>query len=61
MRRVSRTILLVIAVLIVVSLVWSRLRLIVFIPITLGQALLLFGVGVAVIYLGLDHLLNRDR
>ncbi|MCD4686942.1 MAG: hypothetical protein K8S97_13510 [Anaerolineae bacterium] len=39
----------------------SRLRLVVLIHLSLGQALVVVGMVILVLFLGLDHLINRDR
>jgi hypothetical protein len=49
------------AVLIAFWLVWSRLRIIVWVQASFWQILLVFGVLALVLYLGIDHLLNRSR
>lgn len=57
----SRRLLLLIALLLVFGLVWSRVRILLTVSLSLWQALLLFGIGVLVVFLILDHLLNRTR
>lgn len=57
----GRSLLLTIAVLVAFWLVFSRLHFIVFVRGSFGQILLLFLVIAVVIYLGLDHLINRGR
>ena len=49
------------AVLIAFWLIWSKLRIIVWVQASFWQILLLFAVLAIVIFLGLDHLLNRTR
>lgn len=61
MARMSRQLLLLIAILLVGWLVWSRVRILLTVSLTLWQGLLLFGVAVLVIFLLLDHLINRTR
>lgn len=61
MTRVGRPLILTIAVLIAFWLIWSKLRIVVFVNASFGQILLLFAVLAVVLFLGLDHLLNRDR
>jgi hypothetical protein len=61
MARVSRSVILTAAVLIAFWLIWSKLRIVVFVNASFGQILLLFGVLAVVLFLGIDHLLNRTR
>lgn len=61
MTRIGRPLILTIAVLIAFWLIWSKLRIVVFVNASFGQILLLFGVLAVVLFLGLDHLLNRSR
>ncbi len=61
MRRVSRQLLAVIAVVLVASAIWSKLRIGIFIHVSLFQAFLLFAFAALVIFLGLDHFLNGRR
>ena len=57
----ARFLLLTIAVLIAFWLIWSRLNFVVFVNASFWQILLVFGVLAVVIFLGLDHLINRSR
>ena len=61
MNRVSRQALLGIALFIVAWMVWSKLRIGIFVNLTLWQALAIFAIAVVVLFLGLDHFLNRRR
>lgn len=61
MQRLSRQLLLLIAIAVVFAVVWSRVQIWIRINLSLWQALLLFGVGVVVVFLLLDHLFNRSR
>lgn len=61
MARHTRPVLLTLAVLIAFWLIWSRLRFVVFVQASFGQILLVFAVLAVVLFLGLDHLLNRSR
>lgn len=61
MTRVGRPLILTVAVLIAFWLIWSKLRIVVFVNASFGQILLLFAVLAVVLFLGIDHLLNRDR
>ncbi len=60
-RRTGTTIALTAAVLIAFWLIWSRLRIVVWVQATFWQILLLFVVLAVVLFLGIDHLLNRSR
>ncbi len=61
MARVGRSVALAAAILIAFWLVWSRLRFIVFVQATFWQVLLVMLVIALVLFLLLDHLLNRTR
>jgi hypothetical protein len=61
MQRLPRQLLLLISAALVFMLVWSRVQIWVRINVSLWQALLLFLVAVAGLYLLLDHLINRNR
>lgn len=50
------------AVLIILfALIWSKLRIVVFVNLSLWQAVLIFGVTAVVLFLIIDHLINRSR
>lgn len=57
----ARSLLLTVAVLIAFWLIWSRLNFVVFVHASFWQILLGFGVLALVVFLGLDHLINRSR
>ncbi len=61
MARVSRSFIGAAVVLIVFWLIWSRLRIVVFVNASFWQILLAFAVLAVVLFLGIDHLLNRTR
>jgi len=49
------------AVLIAFWLIWSKLRIVVWVQASFWQILLLFAILAVALFLGIDHLLNRDR
>ncbi|MCS6843505.1 MAG: hypothetical protein NZ528_04150 [Caldilineales bacterium] len=61
MSRVGRPLILTVAVLVAFWLIWSRLRIVVWVNAEFWQILVLFVVLAVVLFLGLDHLLNRSR
>lgn len=61
MNRVARPLLVTVAVLVAFWLIWSKLRIVVFVQASLGQMLLLFGVLAVALFLALDHFFNRSR
>ncbi len=61
MRRVSRTIIAVVAAVLVFALVWPKVHVVFRINLSLWQAMLIFGLAVLVIFLILDHFINRSR
>ncbi|MEM7116070.1 MAG: hypothetical protein AAF614_26755 [Chloroflexota bacterium] len=48
-------------IVVLAALIWSRLRIVVWVPLSLGQAILVFGVLALVIFLAVDHFINRSR
>jgi hypothetical protein len=48
-------------VIILFALIWSKLRIVLFINLSLGQAVLIFGVTAVVLFLVIDHLINHSR
>ena len=61
MKRRGASLSLTLAILIAFWLIWSKLRFVVFVQASFWQILLLFAVLAFVLYLGIDHLLNRSR
>lgn len=61
MKRRGISLTVTLAVLIAFWLIWSRLRFVVWVQASFWQIALLFLVLAAALYLGLEHLLNRDR
>ena len=61
MARRGTSVAITLAVVIAFWLIWSRLHIIVWVQASFWQILLLFAVLAVVIFLGLDHLLNRTR
>ncbi len=60
MRRRTSSLAITLAVLIAFWLIWSRLRIVVWVQASFWQILILFAVLAVALYLGIDHLLNRD-
>ena len=60
-RRSGTTFAITAAVLIAFWLIWSRLRIVVWVQASFWQILLLFAILAIVLFLGIDHLLNRQR
>ncbi len=60
MKRISRSLLLTIAFVIVFALVWSKVRIWISISVTLFQAMFIFGAAVFILFLLMDHFVNRD-
>ncbi len=61
MKSRSRSLLFTVAVLIAFWLIWSKLHFVVWVRASFGQILLLFAILAIVVFLGLDHLFNRER
>jgi hypothetical protein len=60
MKRISRSLLLTIAFVIVFALVWSKVQIWIRVNVTLFQALFIFGGAVFILFLLMDHFINRD-
>jgi hypothetical protein len=58
---ISRKYLFLAVVIILFALIWSKLRIVVFVGLSLGQAVLIFGVTAVVLFFIIDHLINRSR
>lgn len=61
MARRGTSLAITLATLIAFWLIWSRLRIIVFVQASFWQILLLFAILAVALFLGIDHLLNRSR
>jgi type VI protein secretion system component VasF len=61
MIRRGKSLAITLAVLIAFWLIWSRLRIVVWVQASFWQILLVFVVLAAALFLGIDHLLNRTR
>ncbi len=59
--RLGRSVILAAAILIAFWLIWSRLRVIVWVQTSFWQLILVMGVIALALFLGLDHLFNRTR
>ena len=61
MARRGTSVAITLAVVIAFWLIWSKLRIIVFVQADFWQILILFAVLAVALFLGIDHLLNRSR
>lgn len=61
MRRHGSSLAVTLAVVIAFWLIWSRLRIVIWVQAALWQILLFFAVVAVALYLVLDHLFNRSR
>jgi len=61
MSRISRSTIFLAVVVVLFLLVWQKIRIVFFVNLTLWQGLLLFGGGALVIFLVVDHFLNKTR
>ncbi|MCA9921962.1 MAG: hypothetical protein KC419_04820 [Anaerolineales bacterium] len=61
MTRVPRSLIFLGVVIILFLLVWQKLRIVLFVPLSLGQALFLFAGGALVLFLVVDHFINRTK
>ena len=60
MAKVPRKYILLIVVIVLFGLVWSKLRIVLFIPLSLGQAIFWFSLFALLIFLLIDHWINRS-
>lgn len=61
MARRGTSLAITLAVLIAFWLIWSKLRIVVWVQASFTQILILFAVLALALFLGIDHLLNRTR
>ena len=61
MARRGTSLAITLAVVIAFWLIWSKLRIIVFVQASFWQILILFAVLAVALFVGIDHLLNRSR
>ncbi len=61
MGRGHRALILAVCLLVAFWLIWSRLRFVVLVRTSFGQLLLLFAIIGIVLFLGIEHLINRTR
>jgi hypothetical protein len=59
--KIPRKFILLTVIIILFALIWSKLRVVVFVGLSLFQAVLIFGVTAVVLFLIIDHLINRSR
>lgn len=59
--RIPRSVIALVVLGVLVALVWSRLRIVLFIPITPLQAFFFFTITAVVLFLLIDHWLNRTK
>ena len=60
MKRISRQLLLGIAVVVVFALIWQKITIFIRINLSAWSGLAIFGMMVLGVFLALDHLFNRD-
>jgi hypothetical protein len=48
-------------IIVLFALIWSKLRVVLFINLSLWQAILIFGGTAVILFLVIDHLINRSR
>lgn len=61
MPKIPRLLIVLLVVAFLFAIIWPKVRIFIFIPMSIGQALLIFGVAALVLFLIIDHLLNRSR
>ncbi len=61
MAKVPRKYIFLVVVIVLFALVWSKLRIVLFIPLSFGAAVLIFTVIAVLLFLLIDHWINRSR
>lgn len=61
MPKVPRSLVALIVIGILFAVIWPKVRIHIFIPMSAGQALITVGVVALVLFLTIDHLVNRTR
>ena len=61
MARIPRSTIFLVVVVVLFLLIWQKVRIVFFVNMTIWQALLIFGGAAVVIFLVVDHFLNRTR
>lgn len=61
MARIPRKYIFLAAVIVLFAFIWSKLRIVVFVGLSLWQAIVIFSIVAIVLFLVIDHLINRTR
>lgn len=61
MPRIPRALIALLVVGLLLSIIWPKVRIHIFIPVSAGQAIIFFGIVVIVLFLLVDHFINRSR
>lgn len=61
MPKIPRVLIILLVIGFLFAVIWPKVRIYIFIPMSIGQALLIFGVAAIALFLVIDHLLNRSR
>ena len=61
MPKIPRSLIALLVVGFLFSIIWPKIRIHIFIPMSIGQALLIFGVAAIILFVLVDHLINRSR
>ncbi|GAB4278392.1 MAG: hypothetical protein Kow0080_30000 [Candidatus Promineifilaceae bacterium] len=59
--KIPRSFIFLFVVALLLAVIWPKVKIVFFIPLTLWQAVLLFGGGAVVLFLIIDHFINRTR
>ncbi len=60
MTQIPRKYIFLLVVIVLFALIWSKLRIVVFVGLSLWQAILLFGGTAVILFLIIDHLINKS-
>lgn len=60
MTGIPRKYILLIVIIVLFTLIWSKLRIVVIVGLSLWQAVLLFSIAAFVLFLVIDHLINKS-
>ncbi len=61
MPRIPRLLIFILIAVVLFALVWSRVRILIHIPLSPWTALILFGSAVVILFLVVEHFINRNR
>ena len=61
MSKIPRSLIALVVIGLLIYIIWPKVHIVVWVPVSFGQAIITFGVAALVLFLLVDHLLNRRR